>query len=238
MSQPREFDFIPLKRAARYLVEKPEAALGFRRQKHVDKITVFVNSDFAGDPVSRKSTTGLVDQVGNHTVKAGSTLQSLTALSVGEAEVYAVVERRSSWISLRSTHQDLEIPMKVELQSDSSTANSLTDRLAAGQRTKRIDTRYFWIQERVQDGDLSIKKVPTAKNFADVGTKLVCASALQHHCKFAGWVFYMDPTLHHKMKADEAYDGSGEGLQPRHRQETRRDHEKKTRATETDSCQR
>ena len=28
----------------------------------------------------------------------------------------------------------------------------------------------------------------------------------------------MDPTVHHKMKADEADDGSGEGLQPRYRQ--------------------
>ena len=57
MSEPQEFDFIPLKRAARYLVGKPKAPLRFRRQKHVDKITVFVDSDFAGDPVSRKSTT-------------------------------------------------------------------------------------------------------------------------------------------------------------------------------------
>ena len=58
LSEPREFDFVPLKRA-RYLVGKPKAALRFRRQKRVDKITVFVDSDFAGDPVSRKSTTGL-----------------------------------------------------------------------------------------------------------------------------------------------------------------------------------
>ena len=35
--------------------------------------------------------------MGNHTVKSGSTLQSLTALSVGEAESYAGGERRSSW---------------------------------------------------------------------------------------------------------------------------------------------
>ena len=75
-------------------------------------------------------------------------------------------------------------------ESDGSTANSLTDRLGAGQRTKHIVTRYFWIQERVQDGDLSIKKVPTAKNCADVGTKPVSASVLQQHCKFAGLVFY------------------------------------------------
>ena len=81
-------------------------------------------------------------------------------------------------LSLRSMYQDLGIPMKIEIQSDSSTANSLTDRLGAGQRTKHIDTRYFWIQ------------VPTAKNCADVGTKPVSASVLQQHCKFAGLVFY------------------------------------------------
>ena len=82
MSEPREFDFNPLKRAARYLVGRPKAALRYRRQKHVDKITVFLDSDYAGDPVSRK----LVAQIGNHTMKSGSTHQSLTALSVGEAE--------------------------------------------------------------------------------------------------------------------------------------------------------
>ena len=74
MSEPREFDFVPLKRAARYLVGKPKAALRYRRQKHVDKITLSIDRDFAGDPVSRKSTTGLVSQIGNHTVKPGSTL--------------------------------------------------------------------------------------------------------------------------------------------------------------------
>ena len=117
--------------------------LRFRRQKHVDKITVFVDSDFAGDPVSRKSTTGLVAQIGNHTVKSGSTLQSLTALSVGEAEFYAVVKGGQVGLSLRSLYQDLGLPMKIEIQSDSSTANSLTDRLGAGQRTMHIDTWYF-----------------------------------------------------------------------------------------------
>ena len=46
-------------------------------------------------------------------------------------------------LSLRSVYQDLEIPMKIEIQSDCSTASSLTDQLGAGQRTKHSDTRYF-----------------------------------------------------------------------------------------------
>ena len=36
----------------------------------------------------------------------------------------------------------------------------------------------------------------------------------------------MDPTLHYKMKADEAYDGSGERLQPRYVQRPDADSEK------------
>ena len=60
ISEPRKFDFVPWKCAARDLVGKPKAAMRYRRQKHVVKITVFVDSDFIGDPVSRKSTTGLV----------------------------------------------------------------------------------------------------------------------------------------------------------------------------------
>ena len=93
-------------------------------------------------------------------------------------------------LSLISMYQDLGIPMKIEIQSDSSTANSLTDPLGAGQRTKHFDTRYFWRQERVQDRDLSIEKVPTAKNCADVGMKPVSASEIQQPCKLAGLVFY------------------------------------------------
>ena len=138
MSEPRDFDFIPLKRAARYLVGKPRAALRLRRHEQLDKITVFVDSDFAGDPVSRESTTGSVAKGGNHTFKAGSTLQSLTALSVGEAEFYAVVKESQAGLSLRSIHANLGIQMKVEIRSDTSTANSLTDHLGAGPRTKHI----------------------------------------------------------------------------------------------------
>ena len=184
MSEPRYFDFVPLKRAARYQVRKPQASLRIRRQKHVDQIAVFVDSNFVGDPVLRKSTTGLA-QIGSHTLKSGSTLQSLTALSVGEAEFYAVVKGGQVGVSLRSIYQDLGIPMKIEIQSDSSTSKSLTDRLRAGQRTKHIDTRYFCTQERVQDGDLSITKVLTAKQMLERSHSL-----LQYYNNIAGMVFY------------------------------------------------
>ena len=150
MSEPREFDSIPLKRAARYLLGKPKAALRFRRQEHVDQITVFVDIDFSCDPVSRKSATGLVAQIGKHTVNSGSTLETLTVLSVGEAEFYSVVKGGQVGLSLRSKCSDLGSQMKVGIQSDSLTAKSLTDRLWAKSRTKHIARRWYSQRKIVQ----------------------------------------------------------------------------------------
>ena len=135
-SKLREVDSVSLKRAARFLLGKTKAAIRFRRQEHINKNTVFMDSGFAGDPVSRKRATGLVAQIWNYVVKSGSTLQSLKALSVGEAEFYAPVKGGPVGLSFGAMHMDLGIPTGVEIQSDSSTANSLTDRLGAGPRTK------------------------------------------------------------------------------------------------------
>ena len=65
--------------------------------------------------------------------------------------------------------------------------------------------------------------VPRRKRIAQILDR--CKSLLQH-CdvvQIARFVFYktMDPTLHYKMKADEACDGSGERLQFRRTQRPR-----------------
>ena len=120
--------------------ETPSCITLPKTQNIVDKITVLVHSVFAGDPVSRKSTTRFVAQIGSHTLKSRSFLQSLTALS-GGAEFYAVVKGSPVRLSSRSIYMDVGIPMNAEVQSGSSTRNSLTGRLGAGPRTKHIDTR-------------------------------------------------------------------------------------------------
>ena len=174
MSEPRELDIIPMKRAARCLVGKTRASLHFRRQEHVD-------SDFLSDPVSRKITTGLVAQIGSQTLKAGSTLQTLTAQSVGEAEFYAVVREEPRWTVLE---------VHVHGSGDSNkgwNAERRLYRLGAGSTSIR-DTS--GVQERAQDGDLTVKQVPTAKKCADVGTKPVSASVPPQRFRFAGLVFY------------------------------------------------
>ena len=59
-------------------------------------------NDFADESVSSKSTTGLVEQIGAHTATSATTLQSVTAARVGEAEFFAVVEGGQVARSFRS----------------------------------------------------------------------------------------------------------------------------------------
>ena len=54
-----------------------------------------------------QTTTGLVPQIGSHSVKSRSALQSLTALSVGDAEFHAVVKSAQDRLSPKSMYQDL-----------------------------------------------------------------------------------------------------------------------------------
>ena len=101
--------------------------------------------------------------------------------------------------------------------------------MGAGRRTKHIGTRYFWKQERVLDGHLSIKKALSAKNCADVGTK----PAPQHHNNTASlqdW-YSTDHGSHTPLhdEGDEPLMYLVKGCSPDIDTETRRDHGK-TRA--------
>ena len=156
----------------------------------------------AGDPVSKKKkkrTTGLVAQNGIHSEirinasKPDSPERGRSGVLGGDRSQFG--------LSLRSTYVDLGIPMKAEIQSDSCSSNSFTDQLGAGSRTKHIDTRHVWEQDRVQDGYLSIKKVPASKILCrfwnEAGLCFSTTIALQM-CRFRT-LLTMIPALHYEM---------------------------------------
>ena len=60
MSNPMEGDDQVIKRIIRYLEGKPRVAMRYRFQEESEHITVFTDSDLAGDIKTRKSTSGCV----------------------------------------------------------------------------------------------------------------------------------------------------------------------------------
>ena len=94
MVSPTESSLADLKRLGRYLKKYPNFAQVFATQAEPTSIKVQVDSDHAGDAVTRRSTTGMIALYGTHTLKHASNVQSTIALSTGESEYYALY---SAW---------------------------------------------------------------------------------------------------------------------------------------------
>ena len=67
------------------------------------------------------------------------------------------------------------------LYSDSITALLLTDESSPYQRSKHIDTRYHYIRDILQKGEIQVDYVPSEENPADIFTKALAAD-LHHNC--------------------------------------------------------
>ncbi len=87
MSSPKEGDDQMIKRIIRYLKGKPRVAIRYHFQSESEGITVFTDSDWAGDRATRKNTSGGVVCRGQHTISWWCKLQSNIALSSCEAEL-------------------------------------------------------------------------------------------------------------------------------------------------------
>ena len=170
MSKPMISDHNRLKRLARYLIGRERAVIKFSYQELYRHANVWVDADYAGCPITRKSTSGGVVQLGSHIIKTWSTTQAIIALSSGEAEYYGLVKGASCGLGAISMYKDMGISLDLSLLCDATAACGISARLGLG-KIRHMHTHYLWLQERVRNKDLSISKVKGDVNAADIGTK-------------------------------------------------------------------
>ena len=105
-------DIAELKRFGRYLVKNKRCVLTYARQTSDETLQVHVDSDGAGDLLGRKSTTGVIVRRGKHLLRHMSCLQTLVALSSGEAEYYALIRGACTSLGIQSHYQDwmIDVP--------------------------------------------------------------------------------------------------------------------------------
>ncbi len=98
-------------------------------------------------------------RLGSHSVKLWSSTQKSIALSSGEAEYYALVKGGSIGIGISSMLSDFGVMVdsRLNIHTDSSAAKGICSRRGLG-KVRHIDIHMLWIQERVQKGDIVIKK--------------------------------------------------------------------------------
>ena len=190
MSVPREGHLVELKRLGRYLLGQPTHRTVYEPQEIADaKTNVWTDSDWAGEPVSRKSTSGIIVARGKHILRHLSTLQSIQALSSAEAEYYALTKGSAYGLGMEAYFVDLGIKAPVVVHTDSSSGKAFSERRGLG-RLRHVQTRYLWLQDRIAMGHLKLLKVSGLVNPADVLTKALPAPKAQEYCRQFGQIAF------------------------------------------------
>ncbi|GKD38058.1 retrovirus-related pol polyprotein from transposon TNT 1-94 [Tanacetum coccineum] len=141
-SAPKTSHLEAVKRIFRYIKGTTHLGLWYPKGTSIETV-VYADSDHAGDYVDRKSTSGICTFVGC----------CLT-----------------SWFSKKQTALDVRLD-DVPIMCDNKGAIDLSKNLVQHSRTKHIEIRHHFLRDNVQKGHISIEKVSSVDNIADILTK-------------------------------------------------------------------
>ena len=141
-------------------------------------MVTYTDTDFAGCPRTRRSTSGGAVLRGRHTIKAYSKTQTTVCLSSAEAELGGIVTAASTSLGLQSVAKDLGLEWTIELRADASAAIGICRRRGLG-KVRHLHTADLWVQDRLKTGDFSLRKTPGASNIADMMTKYLPRDVLE-----------------------------------------------------------
>ena len=174
MEDPRASHWAAVKQILRYLAGTVNYGCVYMKlNKSENKLTGYSDSDLAGDIDDRKSTGGSVFMLGSSLVTWCSQKQRVVALSSCEGEYIASANAacQGIWLSrLLGGLLSIQTP-KVKLLVDNKSAIALSKNPVHHDRSKHIDTRYHFIRECVERGEVEIDHVGTAEQLADILTK-------------------------------------------------------------------
>ena len=145
---PTTCNWLLMQRLGRYLKGSPRLVQMFRWQDAVRALQTYTDSDWAGDKITRKSTSGGIAFLGTHSIKSWSSNQIVIALSSAEAELYASFKGASQTLGFKSMGADFGDELDACLWSDASAAIAISQRSGLG-KLRHIQTQYLWLQERV-----------------------------------------------------------------------------------------
>jgi hypothetical protein len=167
-----------LKRLARYLKGHKKYGTWIDSKGSLDDVVAWVDSDWAGDLQSRRSTTSVLITVGGSTIYSGSKRQHTTALSSGEAEYYAASQGAADLMHVAELLKFVGANPQPKLRSDSTACLGMASRSGVG-RVRHLETRALWLQEQLQKEKFVMEKCGTIDNLSDIGTKAL--DEKRHH---------------------------------------------------------
>ena len=119
-------------------------------------------------------------------------------------------------MGIRSLLEDLGVETKILVNTDASAAKGIASRRGLG-KVRHVRVQQLWLQERVNSGEVRIRKVPGITNMADAFTKTLEPGELEFHMKEVGIVWeqgrhYAAPEVSSKNDDSCEEEGEHEGI--------------------------
>ena len=132
-------------------------------------------------------------------IKTWSSTQKNITLTSGEAELIAAVKAASEGLGVVNMLSEWGQECRVRVWVDSSAAIGVVHRRGSG-KMRHVRLGHLWIQQKVEDKEVDVRKVAGASNPADLLTKILNGRKIdeimyQLGCEFRGGRAQAAPNL-------------------------------------------
>lgn len=153
-----------LKRILRYLKMTMSIGSEYKRNYN-NEICCFVDSNWGGDTLDRKSVTGYVFKLFGNTLCWTTKKQTSVALSTTEAELVALCASVSEDLWLKKLFLDLRVVFDlVTFYEDNQGCLALIKNPANNRRVEHLDLKFHFVSENVKNGKIEVIYVDSSIN--------------------------------------------------------------------------
>ncbi|GJS72156.1 retrovirus-related pol polyprotein from transposon TNT 1-94 [Tanacetum coccineum] len=168
---PKTSHLEAVKRIFRYIKGTTHLGLWYPKGSGIETI-VYADSDHAGDYVDRKSTSGVCTFMGCCLTSWFSKKQTALAISTTEVEYVSAGKACQQALWMKQALIDYVVRLDdISIMCDNKGAINLSKNPVQHSRTKHIEIRHHFLRDNVQKGNISIEKVSSEDNIADILTK-------------------------------------------------------------------
>jgi hypothetical protein len=138
--------------------------------------------------------------ISNGPLMCQSTVLKHVVSSVAEADYGALFVNAKTGTVTRETLKEMVHPQDAtELRTDNNTDDGIANKTVLQKRSKAMDMRYYWIQDRIEQGQFNISWSPGDTNLGHYYTEHHSPS---HHKRLRPFYLHSHaaPTVHHNTK--------------------------------------
>jgi hypothetical protein len=170
MQAPTSVHWTAAKRVLRYL--KGTLDFGLHYTKGSFTLHGFCDSDWAGNPDDRRSTTGYGIFFGSNLISWSAKKQTFVSKSSTEVEYRAMAITTADLYWLRMLFKELQLPLSSPptIWCDNSGALAIASNPVSHSRTKHIEVDVHFIWEKVLNKDIQLRYLSTIDQLAAIFT--------------------------------------------------------------------